>query len=508
MNRILSAVIFFTALSGLTACSSDNDNNDGGTPSATGSPTTGGSGTAGDGSAGSGSGSTTSGSGTQPTDSGGANGPDGTGTGGAGTGGTNTGSSGGGGTSAGGSDGSGNGGGGGGSSTSVSAQNISNAPASNAEIATDANGNALAVWQQHDGTRNNVYYSRFTGGSWSAPALLENLDGDTTKPDVAMNSAGNAIAVWTQPNGSYSRWTWARHFAPATGWGAPVIVGTYTDNGPPNRDNANAAIDDSGTAIALWEEVSVRTCGGASLVASVFRVGSGWSDDRVLHCGWSQRADIAMDGNGNAIVGYMHDGGGDGEAAHAVHYTNGAWSAPVILTPLPPTRSIDGGIRVAMNAAGEALAVWSHEEILPDNLVHSLSVSRYRGGVWTREQWEWGYAPSVAMASNGNITVTWHQDDGGIYARRLEAGAWLSPVRVGVGTNARAVAPGAGPVMVWMQGDDLMFSHYLGGNVWQSPQTAESNAEPVNAPRLAASTYANAFVAWLQPSGVWARRLP
>lgn len=375
----------------------------------------------------------------------------------------------------------------------------------------DANGNALAVWQQHDGTRNNIYYSRFNGGVWSPPALLEYIDGDTTKPDIAMNSAGNALAVWTQPGGGSShpaKWTWARVFSPSTGWGTPVIVSTYTDNGPPNRDNAIAAIDDSGTAIALWEEYSDRTCGGASLVGKVFRVGSGWTDDRLLHCGWSHRADIAMDGNGNAIVGYMHDGGGEGDAARAVLYTNGVWSAPINLTPAP-TRSLDSNIQVAMNAAGEALAVWNHVEILPDNsLVFWLSLSRYRGGVWTSERWAPGGRPTVAMAANGNITVTWHQDDGGVYARRLEAGAWLSPVRVGVGTNARAVAPGTGPLMVWMQGDDLMFSRYLGGNVWQPAQSAESNAEPVSAPRLAASTHASAFVAWLQPSGVWARRLP
>ena len=33
--------------------------------------------------------------------------------------------------------------------------------ASRAQIAFDANGNALAVWQQYDGTRNNIWANRY-----------------------------------------------------------------------------------------------------------------------------------------------------------------------------------------------------------------------------------------------------------------------------------------------------------------------------------------------------------
>lgn len=526
MNRIMSAVVFFTALSGLTACSSDNDNNDGGTPSATGSPATGGSGTA---DAAGGAGDASSGNGTQPAGSG-ANGPDGTGSGGASTGGsTNTGSSGGGGsgagavggtgggTSAGGS-GGGGGGGAGGGSTSVPARNVSNAPASNAEIATDANGNAFAVWQQHDGTRNNVYYSRFTSGNWSAPALLENLDGDATQPDVAMNSAGNAIAVWTQPNpggtGSPSdNWTWARYFSPSTGWGTPALISNagYREGDGPGSERAIVAIDDSGIGLAIWEDKSLAAS-SISLAGNTYRPGSGWETSRILHRSWTYYADLAMDGRGNAVVGYVHDGG-DVDETHAMTFSpTSGWSEPVRVDVGPGS---DGLVSVGMDAAGNALMAWAHYDSLasPRGVYFSR---RAPGGTWSapaRISYDIGFFVDVelAVAANGNAVVVWQdrpeESVSHLYAARYENHAWQLPVAIGPGINPQTAMSGDGPFATYENDGTVMWTRYNGSG-WTTPLAIESHPETSSAPRIAGSTYAQPLFAWLQPSGVWARRLP
>lgn len=67
-------------------------------------------------------------------------------------------------------------------------------------IAADSSGNAMAVWQQSDGTRHNIWASYYkTGGGWSTPEKLEFDDySDALSPRVAFDNSGHAIAVWYQ----------------------------------------------------------------------------------------------------------------------------------------------------------------------------------------------------------------------------------------------------------------------------------------------------------------------
>jgi hypothetical protein len=71
------------------------------------------------------------------------------------------------------------------------------------QIAVDSVGNAIAVWNQSDGTRNNIWANRFNGTSWGTAELLEtdNADG-AFSPQIAFDSSGNAIAVWNQSDGN------------------------------------------------------------------------------------------------------------------------------------------------------------------------------------------------------------------------------------------------------------------------------------------------------------------
>lgn len=95
----------------------------------------------------------------------------------------------------------------------LAAQQRVNVPAGGAstpQIASDASGNAMVVWKQTDGSgvgvpRNDIFASRLnaaTLSTWSAPELLEKNDvEDATGPQIAMDAAGNAVSVWEQPVG-------------------------------------------------------------------------------------------------------------------------------------------------------------------------------------------------------------------------------------------------------------------------------------------------------------------
>jgi uncharacterized protein YheU (UPF0270 family) len=70
------------------------------------------------------------------------------------------------------------------------------------QVSMDSSGNAVIVWQQSDGTNNQIFKSEYRGGSWTHPAsLTDNIspDGqDAGTPQVAMDNNGNAIIVWSQ----------------------------------------------------------------------------------------------------------------------------------------------------------------------------------------------------------------------------------------------------------------------------------------------------------------------
>jgi hypothetical protein len=71
------------------------------------------------------------------------------------------------------------------------------------QIAIDAAGDAFAVWYQSSGKSNDVWVNRYTAGTgWGTPALLETLAGQALRPQVAVDGSGNAIAIWDQFDGS------------------------------------------------------------------------------------------------------------------------------------------------------------------------------------------------------------------------------------------------------------------------------------------------------------------
>jgi hypothetical protein len=72
------------------------------------------------------------------------------------------------------------------------------------QIAMDSNGNAVVIWEQSDDGRVNIWANTYKSGSgWGLVELVEfNNSGDAHHPDVALDDNGNAIAVWEQSDGT------------------------------------------------------------------------------------------------------------------------------------------------------------------------------------------------------------------------------------------------------------------------------------------------------------------
>jgi len=74
------------------------------------------------------------------------------------------------------------------------------------ETVVDANGNAIVVWVQDDGSHWNVHARRFSSSTgWADAAMISDGAGDAAVAVIAVDGSGNAMATWYQWNGSKSR---------------------------------------------------------------------------------------------------------------------------------------------------------------------------------------------------------------------------------------------------------------------------------------------------------------
>ena len=120
------------------------------------------------------------------------------------------------------------------------------------QVAANAEGNAIAVWELSHGTSVDIWSNQYTpGGGWQSPERIERNEGGSLKPKVAVDSAGNAVAVWTQYDGTFdSDNVWSNHYDAATAqWGVARAIEDYDEG---NAWTPQVAMDPNGNAIAVW----------------------------------------------------------------------------------------------------------------------------------------------------------------------------------------------------------------------------------------------------------------
>jgi hypothetical protein len=124
--------------------------------------------------------------------------------------------------------------------------------ADSARVGVDADGHAIAVWQQFDGITVEIWCNRYVpGDGWGPAERIESIDeGDALSPRLAVSANGDAIAVWPQSDGlRYD--LWSNSYTPSQGWGTAERVDP-SNKGPGQPLRAEVAIDPNGSALAVW----------------------------------------------------------------------------------------------------------------------------------------------------------------------------------------------------------------------------------------------------------------
>ncbi len=71
-------------------------------------------------------------------------------------------------------------------------------------LVTDKNGNGIAIWEQSDGIRTNLWTNRFTvDDGWRTAKLVEiENGGSVSESQIVVDDDGAAMAIWKQYNGA------------------------------------------------------------------------------------------------------------------------------------------------------------------------------------------------------------------------------------------------------------------------------------------------------------------
>ncbi|MFH0775650.1 MAG: hypothetical protein V2A53_09230 [bacterium] len=186
----------------------------------------------------------------------------------------------------------------------IETENAGNA--SSPQVALDTAGNAIAVWHQSDGTRDNIWANRYSQstGTWSTATVIGTNTGNAYFPQVALDTSGNGIAVWNQYDGTRDN-IWANRYVSGTGWGSATPI--ETDNAG-NAYYPQVALDTSGNGIAVWNQYDGTR---DSIWANRYVSGTGWGSATLIEgdTGNAEYPQVALDTSGNGIaVWYQYDG--------------------------------------------------------------------------------------------------------------------------------------------------------------------------------------------------------
>lgn len=344
------------------------------------------------------------------------------------------------------------------------------------KVSVNASGNALAVWHQYDGVRvSNIWANRFTAGDgWETPELIETDDaGSAIDPQIATDANGHALAVWSQIDGAGARADiWSNRYTAGSGWGVAQLIETDTAGG--SAGSPQVEVDALGNAIAVWHQQVLQPSGGVyrRVWSNRYTAGGDWGTAEIIDTAVADalRPQVAMGPNGIAFAVWEQFEGARYTAWSSRYAVDSGWGTPVRISP---NGANVRNPKIAIDENGHALAVWEG-----GSASYSIWSNRYTvGGGWgdaQRIQAEGsGNAlnPQIAVDARGHAIAVWEQTDGirnSVWSNRFTAAnGWAAPAlietsdlgealgtQIAIGSDGHAVA-------VWEQSDGTSASVWV-----------------------------------------------
>jgi hypothetical protein len=281
-------------------------------------------------------------------------------------------------------------------------------------VAVNPAGVGAIVWTDTDGGGNGVYGVRwsFSSGALGAPFRVNSYTTSSeANPDVAVDASGNFVVVWQSSTGVPQ--VRAQRFSSS---GAPLGGEFRVSDSTSSQTYPSAAIDNSGAFVIVWGQTSGvgvrRYASSGAPLGDAFVVSSTFGGSHVSN------ADVAFDADGKFLVVWYNrepvDTNPPGYVVAQRFSNAGALlggqflleSRPNLSVVAPRTAGTKGGFAVAWAAAGiRQTFVRSSGEI--GSLSTAVPI--------TAE----GNDPGVAANANGQLVTVFHRTtDEDVFAQR------------------------------------------------------------------------------------------
>jgi hypothetical protein len=371
------------------------------------------------------------------------------------------------------------------------------------QVAVDAGGNAVAIWERHVGGEEIVEATeRPAGGEWSEPEVISLPGEEGEQSQVAIDAAGNAIAVWVTGDGIGGFVVRSAVRPPGGAWAEPEDVSdSISAAGSPML-----AIDAVSEAVAVW---TAFDSGDVLVQGAVLSTDGEWSEpDDLSPAGQDvtplEAPDVAIDAAGNAIAVWKLEGSNDIIQAAVRPAGQDDWAAP---DDLSDAGQDAGEPAVAMDEAGEAVAVWTRL----DGTDTIQAAVRPADGEWAApddlsDASQTAGEPNVEMDGAGEAVAVWHRYNGSNFivqaAVRPADGEWadaddLSASGQDGSSPVVATNDAVGAVAMWYRDDGANFRVQAAvrppDGEWSKPDTLSAAGEGAAFPEVALDAAGNAI---------------
>ena len=158
---------------------------------------------------------------------------------------------------------------------------------------------AVVLWIDNSTRRSTVYASRRSGSAWSAPVAIDNAAaGPSDDPQVAIDALGNAMIVWQQGGDVYAR---RCPTGDLSGCGAAALI----ENSSGDARFPRLAAAPNGDAVVAWRETGASGSTPRVYASHYVAASAAWVSSAVLigdASDFNEGPDVAMDKRGRATV--------------------------------------------------------------------------------------------------------------------------------------------------------------------------------------------------------------
>ncbi len=384
------------------------------------------------------------------------------------------------------------------------------------QVAVDAQGRAIAIWYQDVGVSTHQYRlhaSKFLPGEgWGTPVMIQNGDYNVNRYALDVSPDGTVVIVHLQ---GYSMMH-VRTFEIGSGWGTDQLV--YSAQGINTYfGDLQLEMNSHGGVILAWTE---RYEGYDSLRA-MLRTEGDWGEAQVIAEGSNEISEInaVLSDQGDAMAAWNVRTGDFAIEVWASNYTAGGWSAP---EKISAGDDYSGSPRLGMDGNGNAVVVWSQR--VAENIYNVYGNNFSAGSGWSvpiniQNGTDDSRAPRVAMNAAGDAVAVWQQNYGGklsltanVYvpgtgwqgAERLENGNWGGSLpEIGLAENGDAI-------VVWVpeSAQGIRSLQYSEREGWGPSETIQTNTGWVENLDIDVGKYGSAVVVWEQDNDVHSMYLP